>query len=130
MLHPELSSLGYAGVCSALDPHDLAMTPSFLFLFLFLPLLYLHVDAPGWGTLHKGHLPVCSLLWVRACKLCHPSPAFALGGEDGPATGSMEMQGTWGDMTGGEWCGQDKTYWASNYLQSFLTGQSFSLLNI
>ena len=37
--------------------------------------------------------------------------------------GSMELQGTWGDMTGGEWCGRDKTYWASNYLQSFLTGQ-------
>ena len=106
------------------------MTPSFLSLLLFLPLLYLHVDVPGWGALHKGHLPVCSLLLVRACKLCHPSPAFALGGEDGPATGSMELQGTWGDMTGGEWYGQEKTNWASNHLQSFLTGQSFSLLNI
>ena len=37
--------------------------------------------------------------------------------------GSMELQGTWGGMTGGEWCGRDKTYWASNYLQNFLTGQ-------
>ena len=56
-LRPELSFLGYAGVCMLSDPHSRVQPSPYPILRISLPLPFFRVDRSTWGPLHPQHFP-------------------------------------------------------------------------
>ena len=83
-LRPELSSLGYAGVGMLPDPHAPFRLHPFPVLPLHLPLLCLHMDGSGWGSLHMQHFPIRRWLVSVPASSATPLPLLPWAGGDGP----------------------------------------------